>query len=139
MTEEERKAWDGVTEEAAMHIVEMVSAAAGETLLRGALRKLCGMEATDPKYRIALVYQALMAASDAGYKCGIRVQAYYDIEPSVVAILDLPTGTVAFPLAQYEGFIYTAHYTDQSDIVRRFLDAGENNNDGKASRTTGEQ
>lgn len=121
MTDDEIQAWGSVTDEAAQHLVDTVTQAAGETLLRGALRKLMGFETTDEKFRVGLIYQALMAASDAGYECGIRVYDIVGNPPEVTAFIRLPNGAIGMGLVANYGNDYIAYDNHARETVRNFL------------------
>jgi hypothetical protein len=121
MTEEEMRAWDGVTPEAAQYVVDTVTKAAGETLLRGALRRLMGFDGGNERYRDALVFQALMAARDAGIRAGIRVMEGYGYNPYPLAVIHLPTGIVAFTLSIDMGMEEMPIDGAGLDAIRRYI------------------
>lgn len=121
MTDEEIHAWDSVTDEAAQHLVDSVAHGAGETLLRGCLRKLMTPAAGDERNRDGLIYQALMCASNAGYECGIRVYTSTTDEPEVSAFIKLPNGVIGMTLLPDFGLGYIAHGDKARETVREFL------------------
>lgn len=121
MTEEEKQAWGNVTDEAAQHLVDTVTQAAGETLLRGALRKLMGMDGGNQRYRDALIYQALMAAKDAGMYAGIRVVTRNAVAPYPIAVIHLPTGIISFTLPIDMGMQEIRFDDANIDTIRRYI------------------
>lgn len=121
MTDDEIHAWDNVTDEAAQHLVDTVTQAAGETLLRGALRKLMGKDGGNERYRDALIYQAMMAARDAGMYAGIRLTYKGQSFKQPVAVIHLPTGAIGFSLPTDIGMTELAMDDANGDVIRRYI------------------
>lgn len=121
MTNDEIQAWENVTDEAAQHLVDTVTQAAGMTLLRGALRKLRGENDGGVRYRDALVFQAMMAARDAGIMSAIRLSHKQAHFPQPIAVIYLPTGAIGFSLPLDIGMQEVALDEQNADAIKSFI------------------
>lgn len=73
----------------------------------------------DNTERAAYIYEALSHAQHLGYTCGMRVYDNVDGGVDVYAAIDLPSGKIAFMLAEYDG----EDFKDMPDDVRKIVEA----------------
>lgn len=138
MTEEEKKAWRGVTDEAAKDVVDTVREAAALTLLRGAIRQLASMHGQRPEARAGVIYMALMAATDAGYRCGIRVQYKWNLMEGCFAVIHTPAGMLTFELLENWDSVDRSDIDETPVRISAFLGDDGVGHDGKTQEGANE-
>lgn len=90
-------------------------------LLAEALHHIISVEHSDSD-KLGFIYGALMAANDAGFDCGIRVFDDNAGDVELYAVFDLPTGSVAFAVAEHPSSIFYFEPDRVRTTVQRFID-----------------
>lgn len=92
----------------------------GASMLRYALTMLM-MDKPTPGPRVSYIYEALSAASNIGYECGIRVFDGPGGEPDIYAVIALPTGAIGFALSEYNDNIFVFEPDGVREIAQAHL------------------
>lgn len=121
-----------LTEAAVRVMTDFITKTAGDTLVRHALRRIVRESGLDKRERNSLIYMALMAATDAGIECGIRVQYKWNLIEGCFAVFHLWDGNVAFEIDEDWSTVDEDILARTPDRVTEFLDMKGHGDDGIA-------
>lgn len=101
-------------------LIREMRQAEAKRLLAEALHHIVSGEHSDSE-RIGFIYGALMAAHDAGFTCGVRVFDGFTGDVEMYAVIDLPTGSVAFAIAEHTSDVFYFEPDRVREIVKTFV------------------
>lgn len=115
--------WRKKTEAKYTHDTHMHEAA--KLTLRLSLNLLVVDRFSNPEHKRQTIYAALMAASSLGYQCGVTAFDGLGDKFCAYAVIELPTGRVAFEFEAWDVIIFTAYIDDAEMRILKYLEGEE--------------
>lgn len=105
-------------------MANLIIQASGETVLRYALGNIL-IGAKMGEIKDQSTYQALMAATDAGYQCGVKVYDEGGDNYTLMAVFLLPTGPVEIEIPNFGEFYEPTTEEQDMEHIARFIGVEE--------------